>query len=56
VRDDSLAGVSVSSFGWDSEMVSYPNVFEVDGTIWMAYLGNQVGKFGFGLARLNGTL
>lgn len=56
VRDDSKAGIDVSPSGWDSEMISYPHVFEVDGTIYMAYLGNQVGREGFGLAKLEGTL
>jgi len=55
-RDDSKAGIDVSPHGWDSEMISYPHVFEVDGTIYMAYLGNQVGRYGFGLARLQGML
>lgn len=56
VRDDARAGISVSDEGWDSEMVSYPHVFEVDGHIYMAYLGNQVGREGFGLAVLDGNL
>ena len=55
-RDDARAGLDVSSEGWDSEMVSYPHVFEVDGVVYMAYLGNQVGRQGFGLARLKGGL
>lgn len=56
VRDDSKAGITVSDSGWDDEMISYPHVFEVDGTIYMAYLGNQVGRHGFGLAVLDGAL
>lgn len=56
VRDDARAGIDVSDAGWDSEMVSYPHVFELDETTWMMYLGNQVGRHGFGLARLEGTL
>lgn len=56
VRDDAKAGISISSEGWDSEMISYPHVFELDGRIYLAYLGNQVGKYGFGLAELQGTL
>lgn len=52
VRDDEQAGITVSEEGWDSEMVSYPHVFELDGNIYMFYLGNQVGKSGFGLAQL----
>jgi hypothetical protein len=51
-RDDSLAGLDVSETGWDSEMVSYPHVFELDGETYMLYLGNQVGRHGFGLARM----
>jgi len=53
VRDDTQAGINVSEEGWDSEMISYPHVFEMDGNIYMLYLGNQVGKFGFGLAQLD---
>ena len=56
VRDDNKAGLDVSEDGWDSEMVSYPHVFELDRKIYMAYLGNQVGKEGFGLAELTGSL
>lgn len=56
VRDDSKAGIDVSKEGWDAEMISYPHVFELDGKIYMAYLGNGVGREGFGLAELQGTL
>jgi predicted GH43/DUF377 family glycosyl hydrolase len=52
VRDDSRAGIDVSQDGWDSEMISYPHVFELDDRIYMFYLGNHVGKFGFGVAKL----
>jgi predicted GH43/DUF377 family glycosyl hydrolase len=54
-RDDSRAGIDVSESGWDSEMVSYPHVFELDDRVYMAYLGNQVGRYGFGLAVLEST-
>jgi predicted GH43/DUF377 family glycosyl hydrolase len=56
VRDDSKAGIKVSEEGWDSEMISYPHVFELDGKTYMAYLGDQVGRYGFGLAVLEGHL
>jgi hypothetical protein len=56
VRDDSKAGVHVSEEGWDAEMISYPHVFELDGSTYMAYLGDQVGRYGFGLALLEGAL
>jgi predicted GH43/DUF377 family glycosyl hydrolase len=52
VRDDTKAGIDVSNEGWDSEMISYPHVFELDGKVYMLYLGNQVGRHGFGLAKL----
>lgn len=55
-RDDSKAGIDVSASGWDAEMISYPHVFELDGKIYMAYLGDQVGRYGFGLAELEGKL
>jgi len=55
-RDDSKAGIEVSEAGWDSEMISYPHIFGLDGETYMFYLGNQVGREGFGLARLEGEL
>jgi len=51
-RDDSQTGIDISKEGWDSEMISYPHVFELDNKVYMFYLGNQVGKYGFGLAQL----
>ncbi len=51
-RDDSKAGIDISESGWDSEMISYPHVFELDKNIYMLYLGNQVGRYGFGIAKL----
>ncbi len=51
-RDDAQVGIDVSAEGWDSEMISYPHVFELDNNLYMFYLGNQVGKYGFGLAKL----
>lgn len=54
-RCDEMAGLSVSESGWDSEMVSYPHVFVLDGETYMLYQGNQMGRSGFGLARLRGS-
>lgn len=51
-RDDERAGLDVSAGGWDDEMVSYPHVFSLDGHTYMFYLGNHVGRYGFGLALL----
>lgn len=55
-RDDSKAGIDISQNGWDNEMVAYPHVFRLNNKIYMFYLGNQVGKYGFGLAELEGEL
>jgi hypothetical protein len=55
-RADGRVGIDVSREGWDAEMISYPHVFDVDGRTYMAYLGDQVGRYGFGLAELDGTL
>ncbi len=56
VRDDSKAGIDVAAEGWDSEMISYPHVLTLDGKTYLFYLGNQVGRDGFGLAELEGEL
>lgn len=54
VRDDDLAGMTVSENGWDSEMVNYPHIFVVDEQTYMIYQGNEMGRSGIGLARLVG--
>lgn len=56
VRDDTKVGIDISEEGWDNESIAYPHVFELDGEIYMLYLGNQVGRYGFGLAQLEGHL
>ena len=56
-RDDTKAGIDISKGdAFDNEMIAYPHVFELDGKIYMLYLGNQVGRYGFGLAELEGEL
>lgn len=52
IRDDEKVGITVSEEGWDSQMISYPHIFELDNAFYMLYLGNDVGKEGFGLAKL----
>jgi sucrose-6-phosphate hydrolase SacC (GH32 family) len=52
VRDDEAAGLSLSSEGWDSEMICYPHVFQCNETIYLLYNGNEFGRNGFGLAQL----
>jgi predicted GH43/DUF377 family glycosyl hydrolase len=54
-RDDSKVGIDVSAEGWDSQMVEYPHIAEIDGRILMFYCGNHFGKEGFGYAELDRT-
>ncbi len=51
-RDDAKVDIRLSDSGWDSEMVNYPHVFELDGKSYMLYQGNGMGRAGFGLAVL----
>jgi len=50
IRKDSLCGIEVSNDGWDSEMISYPNVIKCNNKLMMFYNGNGFGKTGFGYA------
>ncbi len=52
-RADDLGGLAKSSSGWDSEMISYPAVLQVDGKTHLFYCGNQMGRDGFGYATLS---
>lgn len=51
-RDDANFGIDVSPGEWDSDMLCYPHVFEMDGQVYLMYNGNEFGRFGFGLAKL----
>lgn len=51
-RDDAMAGISTSDEGWDSDMVSYPNVLTVRDKTYMFYQGNGMGQTGFGVSEL----
>ena len=52
VRDDSKAGIDVSSSGWDSVAICYPHVVRMGEKIYMFYSGSQYGSAGFGYAEL----
>jgi hypothetical protein len=52
-RNDNNAGIEKSISGWDSEMIAYPNILEVDGRNLMFYCGNYFGRDGFGYAELS---
>jgi hypothetical protein len=51
-RDDESGGIDCSETGWDSDMLCYPHVFRCDDQVYMLYNGNEFGRHGFGLARL----
>lgn len=51
-RDDANAGIDLSDEGWDSDMQCYPHAFEMNGDYYLLYNGNEFGRFGFGLAKL----
>jgi len=54
-RDDLGGGITLSSSGFDSEMMCYPNIFAIDKYVYLLYNGNNFGKEGFGLAILEDT-
>ncbi|MDP2761985.1 MAG: hypothetical protein Q8O64_16590 [Sideroxyarcus sp.] len=54
VRDDAQVGIDLSESGWDSQMMCYPRIVELDGRILMFYCGNAFGREGFGIAELTG--
>ena len=50
IRND--GGIQVPLADWCDEMQCYPNVFLMNGEIYLLYNGNRFGKNGFGLLRL----
>lgn len=52
VRNDEIVGIDTSDEGWDSDMLCYPHVFECENEIYLLYNGNEFGKYGFGIAKL----
>ena len=53
-RKDELADLRVSDGGWDSEMIAYPAIFDVEDRRYLLYNGNGFGASGFGFAELQG--
>lgn len=51
-RKDDEVNLDVSETGWDSEVVAYPAVIELNNIFYMFYNGNGMGKTGFGYAKL----
>lgn len=52
IRKDEEVGITVSETGWDSEMMAYPFVMDINDRRYLFYNGNGFGKSGFGYAVL----
>lgn len=53
-RVDEQGGIDVSASGWDSDMVCYPHIFRCEDRVYLLYNGNEFGRYGFGVAELDG--
>ena len=51
-RIDDKSGIDISTTGWDSDMITYPFVFQHKNFLYMLYNGNGYGKTGFGYATI----
>ena len=51
-REDELIGIDTTPDSWDTDMMCYPHIFSCDDKIYLAYNGNEFGRYGFGLAQL----
>ena len=54
-RLDERVDLPLSASGWDSEMIAYPAVFDIQDRRYLLYNGNGFGTTGFGLAELRGA-
>ena len=53
-RTDSEVNLTVSETGWDSDMLSAPEVVITEDNVFMFYCGNDYGSTGFGYAIIEG--
>lgn len=51
-RDDDMVTFEGQRADWECDERSYPAIFELNGETYMLHTGNQYGRTGFGLARL----
>ena len=52
IRCDDNLGVDLAKEGWDSEMMAYPSVLQLNSKTYLFYNGNNYGEEGFGLLEL----
>ncbi|TKT74038.1 hypothetical protein YH63_016570 [Afipia massiliensis] len=55
-RADHLAGIDLSTDGWDSTMQCYPYILQINGQLYLFYNGNSFGQTGVGCAVWQGQL
>jgi hypothetical protein len=53
-RDDSMIDFKPLANSWDEDMIAYPHVVQVQDNWYLLYLGNGVGRDGFGISRIVG--
>jgi predicted GH43/DUF377 family glycosyl hydrolase len=53
-RDDTKIEFGPRPDSWDEDMIAYPHVFNIGDNWYMLYLGNGVGRDGFGLCKITG--
>jgi len=51
-RNDDFGGIDIPNGEWDRDMRCYPHLFSHEGELILLYNGNEFGKYGFGLAKL----
>lgn len=51
-RKDDQFKIDVSDSGWDSEMICYSSLIDIDGVKFLFYNGNNLGSTGVGVAKL----
>lgn len=51
-RDDDNPELAIHPDEWDSDMQCYPHVFSCNNNVYLLYNGNEFGRYGFGLAKL----
>lgn len=51
-RQDEQIGIDLANTGWDSQMMAYPSIIQLNDKIYMFYNGNNYGEDGFGMLEL----
>lgn len=52
IREDESMNLNSAEGEWDSDMMCYPHIFGLNGDVYLMYNGNEFGRYGFGIAKL----